>query len=117
MYNEASLIQPYNKLIIPIYNSDNYKESNNSCFQIFNLFNNYISNNNFIGADVCRKFIEQGTQTKNNPIFLEKLIIINSNEKYLEWINSFNWKNNKPIIQKYIIKKFNTSLNVDKHLQ
>lgn len=34
--------------------------------------------------------------------FLEKLIIINSNEKYLEWINSFNWKNNKPIIQKYV---------------
>jgi hypothetical protein len=45
-----------------------------------------------------------------------KLIIINSNEKYLEWINSFNWKNNKPIIQKkniYILlyKYFRVTLN------
>ena len=84
MYNEASLIQPYNKIIKPIYNIDNYKESNYSCLKIFNLFNNYISNYDFIGADVCRKFIEQGTKTKYHSNFLEKLIIINSNEKYLK---------------------------------
>jgi len=76
--------------------------------QIFNLFNNYITNNDFIGADVCRKFIQLGT--KYNSDFLEKLIIINNNDKYLEWINSFNWLNNKHVIQKYILKKVNTEV-------
>ena len=89
--NEIDLIQPYNKIIIL-----------NSCSQIFNLFNEYISNNDFIGADVCRKIIQ--VESKNNSSFLEKLMIINSNDKYLEWINSFNWRNSKPITQKYILK-------------
>ena len=91
--NDTHLIQPYNKIITPLYNIDNNKEANYSCLQIFNLFNNYITNNDFIGADVCRKFIQLGT--KYNSDFLEKLIIINNNDKYLEWINSFNWLNNK----------------------
>ena len=101
--NESHLIQPYSEIIIPIYIIDNNKESNYSCTQIFNLFNNYITNNDFIGADVCRKFIQLGTKIKYNSNFIEKLIIINSNEQYLEWINSFNWQNSKPIIQKYIL--------------
>lgn len=100
--NEALLIQPYSEKIVLLYNN---KESNNSCLQIFNLFNNYITNNDFIGADVCRKFIQLGTKSKYNNIFLKKLIIINDNDKYLKWINSFNWQNIKPIIQKYILKK------------
>ncbi len=108
--NESHLIQPYNKIILSLYNIDNNKEAKYSCMQIFNLFNDYIINNDFIGADVCRKFIQLGTKTKYNSDFLEKLIIINNNDKYLEWINSFNWLNNKPIIQKYILKKVNTEV-------
>ena len=56
-YNEVHLIQPYNKIIIPIFNIDNNNESNYTCIQIFNLFNNYITNNDFIGADIYRKVI------------------------------------------------------------
>ena len=68
--------------------------------QIFNLFNNYIENNDLIGADVCRKFIQLGT----NNTFLEKFITINSNKQYIKWINTFNWKNNNPITPtKYIL--------------
>jgi hypothetical protein len=101
---ESHLIRPYSEIIIPIYNNkESNKESNNSCLHIFNLFNYYITNNDFIGADVCRKFIQLGTKTKDNSNFLDKLIIINSNYQYIKWINTFNWRNSKPIIQKYIL--------------
>jgi len=103
--DEAYLIKPYSEIIIPMFNTNSYKESKHSCLEIFYLFNNYITNNDLIGADLCRKFIQLGTKSKYNNIFLEKLIIINSNEQYIKWINIFNWKNNKPIIpKKYIIK-------------
>ena len=39
-----------------------------------------------------------------NDIFIQKLITINSNDQYIKWINTFNWKNNKPITpNKYIL--------------
>ena len=103
--NEAYLIYPYNQIITTMFNINNYKESNNSCLQIFNLFNNYIIKNDLIGADICRKFIQLGTKSKYNNIFCKKLIIINNNDQYIKWINSFNWKKSKPIIPiKYILK-------------
>ena len=103
--NDARLIQPYSNIIIPMFNIDNYKDAKHSCLQIFKLFNNYIKNDDFIGADVFRKFIQLGTKTEYNDIFLDKLIIINSNDQYIKWINTFNWKNNKPITpNKYILK-------------
>ena len=81
---------------MPLFNI----ESKNS--QIFSLFNNYITNNDMIGADVCRKFIQSGA--KYNKFFLEKLIIMNNNKEYIKWINIFNWKNNNPIVpKKYIL--------------
>ncbi len=52
---------------------------------------------------MCRKFIQLGTKTKDNSNFLDKLIIINSNYQYIKWINTFYWRNSKPIIQKYIL--------------
>ena len=66
-----------------MFNIDNNKESKNSCLQIFNLFNNYIKNDNFIGADVCRKIIQLGTKSTYNDIFLEKIIIIKVNTLHL----------------------------------
>jgi hypothetical protein len=105
-YNDAHLIKPYNKTILPIFNIDNYKDAKKSCLQIFNLFNNYILNNDFIGADVCRKFIQLAAKSKSkyNDIFSKKIIIINNNNKYIEWCNTFNWKNSKPLIKKYILR-------------
>ena len=101
---EAQLIRPYNKIIIPLFNIDNYKDSIKSCLQIFDLFNNYITNNDLIGADVCRKFIHSGAKSKYNNLFLEKLTIINSNIQYIKWINIFNWRNSNPIVpRKYIL--------------
>ena len=78
----------------PLFNTDNNKETKNSCLKIFKLLNNYIGNNDLIGADVCRKFIQLGTKSNYNEIFTEKLISINSNIQYIKWINKFNWKNN-----------------------
>ena len=102
--NDVEMIQPYNKIIIPMFNIDNNKESKRSCLKIFKLFNNYIENDNLIGADVCRKIIQLGSKSSYNDIYLEKLIIINNNDRYIKWINTFNWRNNKPIIpKKYIL--------------
>ena len=101
---EVNIIQPYNKIIIPVYNINNYNESKKSCLEIFNLFNNFLDNNDFVGADVCRKFIQLGSKSKHNDVFVKKLIIINNNDKYNKWINTFNWRNNKQIIpKKYIL--------------
>ena len=55
--------------------------------QIFYLFNNYITNNDMIGVDVCKKFIQ--SKAKYNYL-LEKLIIMNNNKEYIKWINTFN---------------------------
>ena len=84
--NDVDMIQPYNKIIIPMFNIDNYKESKDSCLKIFNLFNNYIENDNFIGADVCRKIIQLGTKTTYNDIFLEKIVgdILNKENGFYE---------------------------------
>jgi len=87
-----------------MFNIDNNKKAKESCLQIFNLFNNYIADDDLIGADVCRKFIQLGTKSNYNDIFLKKLKNINSNDQYIKWINIFNWKNKKSIIpKKYII--------------
>jgi hypothetical protein len=102
---EAFMIEPYNKIINSKFTIDNYKESKISCMNIFNLFNNYIINKDFIGADICRKFIQIGTKSKYSNVFIKKLIIINNNKEYINWINTFNWKKTNPIIPKeYIIK-------------
>ena len=45
-----------------MFNIDNYKNAKHSCLEIFNLFNNYIENDDLIGADVCRKIIQLGTK-------------------------------------------------------
>ncbi len=87
-----------------MFNINTLKESKHSCLEIFNLFNNYIENDDLIGADVCRKIIQLGTKSKYNNIFLEKLTSINGNDRYVKWIDTFNWKNNKPVVpNKYII--------------
>ena len=61
--------------------------------------------NDYIGADMVRKYIQFGSTklVKNKDIF-KKLEMINNNLKYIEWINTFNWKKTDPYKPKqYII--------------
>jgi hypothetical protein len=44
---------------------------------------------------MIRKYVQLGIKTnknKNNNLFIKKLLQINNNKIYLEWVNSFNWK-------------------------
>jgi hypothetical protein len=63
--------------------------------RIYEKFLEYINNNDLIGADMARKFIQVGIKI-NNKICKEKLELIKNNLKYNEWINNFNWKNTDP---------------------
>jgi len=62
--------------------------------KLYELFIKYIDDNDLIGADMTRKFIQIGT-IKNN-LFVKKLTKINNNQIYLDWIKSFNWKTSNP---------------------
>jgi len=78
-------IEPYKSEIIE-YQEDPSK--------LYGLFMKYIDENDLIGADMTRKFIQIGT-IKNN-LFVNKLTKINNNQLYLDWIKSFNWKTSNP---------------------
>ena len=56
-----------------------------------------INNNDLIGADMIRKFIQIGTKKdKDSNLFVKKLLEINNNQIYCNWIESFNWKISDP---------------------
>jgi hypothetical protein len=63
--------------------------------KIYERFLEYINNNDLIGADMARKYIQFGIKN-NSKICGEKLELIKNNIKYNEWINKFNWKNTDP---------------------
>ena len=60
---------------------------------LYELFIKYVNNNDLIGADMVRKFIQIDIKNnKNNNLFVKRLLDINNNQIYCNWINSFNWK-------------------------
>jgi len=69
-------IEPYNSEIIQI------KDNN---LKMYNLLLKYIKNKDFIGIDMICKYCKIN---KFNDI----LELIENNEAYKNWINSFNWK-------------------------
>ena len=88
-----SEVEPYNNEI---------KLIENDSLKVYNLFLEYIKNNDLIGGDMVRKYIQS---KKSDVIYLEKLILINNNTIYNEWINKFNWRVAEPYNPKnYIIK-------------
>jgi len=61
---------------------------------LYDLFIKYINNNDLIGADMVRKFIQITIKkNKNNNLFVKKLLEINNNQIYVNWKNSFNSQN------------------------
>jgi hypothetical protein len=77
-------IEPYKTLIYKF--KDDYNK-------LFELFLDYINNNDLIGADIIRKYVQLGIkQNKNNNFFSKKLLQIKNNKIYLNWVDSFNWK-------------------------
>ena len=56
---------------------------------LYNLFLNYIKNEDFIGADIIRRYIQINH-------FYKELKLIENNKLYNEWCNTFNWKKADP---------------------
>jgi hypothetical protein len=85
---DALEIEPYKTEIIEFEDDQN---------KLYQLFLKYLDNNDLIGADIIRKFIQIGIKkNKNKNLFINKLKEINDNQIYSNWINSFNWKISNP---------------------
>lgn len=54
------LVEPYKSEILPFWKFKNEELANVSAQKIFQLFENYLFNNDFIGADMARKFLQMG---------------------------------------------------------
>jgi hypothetical protein len=85
-----NIITPYKDSLLKYKNSSNSKKNSN---ELYNLFLEYIKNNDLIGADMIRKFIQNEIKTKE---YDRKWKLIQQNQRYIDWIESFNWKNKEP---------------------
>ncbi len=54
------LVEPYKSEILPFWKFKNEEFAQQSAQKIFQLFENYLENNEFVGADMARKFLQMG---------------------------------------------------------
>jgi hypothetical protein len=54
------LVEPYKSEILPFWKFKNEEFAKHSALKIFELFQNYLQNNEFVGADMARKFLQMG---------------------------------------------------------
>ena len=54
------LVEPYKSEILPFWKFKDQALANTSSKKIFELFQNYLLNDDFIGADMARKFLQMG---------------------------------------------------------
>ena len=73
--------------------SENSSNSKKNSRELYNLFLEYIKNNDLIGADMIRKFIQNEIKIKE---YDRKYKLIQQNQRYIDWIESYNWKNKEP---------------------
>jgi hypothetical protein len=85
-----NIVSPYNDTFLKYKDSTNSKKDSK---ELYSLFLEYMKNDDLIGADMTRKFIQNKLKIKE---YNNKLKLIYKNDKYLNWIESFNWKNKAP---------------------
>lgn len=54
------LVEPYKSEILPFWKFKNEDFAKQSAQKIFQLFEEYLENNDFVGADMARKFLQMG---------------------------------------------------------
>ncbi len=54
------LVEPYKSEILPYWKFKNEELAEQSARKIFQLFENYLQNDEFVGADMARKFLQMG---------------------------------------------------------
>lgn len=79
--------------IVPYKNEINetneINEINENSKKLYYLFLNYIKNEDFIGADIIRRYVQINH-------FYKELKLIENNKLYNEWCNTFNWRKANP---------------------
>jgi hypothetical protein len=54
------LVEPYKSEILPFWKFKNVELAKKSSQEIYELFENYLKNNDFVGADMARKYLQMG---------------------------------------------------------
>ena len=54
------LVQPYKSEILPFWKFKNVEIAKKSSQEIYDLFEKYLENNDFVGADMARKYLQMG---------------------------------------------------------
>jgi hypothetical protein len=54
------LVQPYKSEILPHWKFKNEEVARESATKIFEMFEEYLKNNDFVGADMSRKYLQMG---------------------------------------------------------
>ncbi|MBU1823039.1 MAG: DUF4385 domain-containing protein [Bacteroidetes bacterium] len=54
------LVQPYKSEILPYWKFKNKEVARASAIRIFELFEEYLKNHDFVGADMARKYLQMG---------------------------------------------------------
>ena len=54
------ICEPYKSEILPFWKFKNIEVAQKSSQKIFKLFKHYLKNNDFVGADLARKFLQMG---------------------------------------------------------
>lgn len=54
------IVRPYTDIICKHWRFKNVEIAEKSSTKIYSMFENYLHQNDFIGADMCRKFLEMG---------------------------------------------------------
>lgn len=54
------LVEPYRSEILPFWKFKNVEFANESSQEIYDLFEKYLKENDFVGADMARKYLQMG---------------------------------------------------------
>ena len=54
------LVEPYKSEILPFWKFKNVEVASISSIEIYKLFENYLKNDDFVGADMARKYLQMG---------------------------------------------------------
>jgi hypothetical protein len=94
--NGALVVEPYKSHIFPYMEL----EAKESSTKIYKLFLEYIKEEDMVGADMARKYLQicldKSIKKESKILFSNKLELINNNSAYNSWIEKFNWKKADP---------------------
>ncbi len=98
------LVEPYKSEILPFWKFKNVELATKSSREIYDLFEKYLKNNDFVGADMARKYLQMGftrarryaNHADGNKYSQEK---INTNSREYPYSSGSKFKENSVLPQ------------------